>query len=67
MVTVTVIKPYKDIEKSLLFYPGEAHKVTKDRADSLVKAGVVKLMDEDKVETPVKAPTRRKPKDTNSN
>ena len=44
MVTVTVIKPYKDIEKSLLFYPGEAHKVTKDRADSLVKAGVVKVV-----------------------
>lgn len=44
MVTVTVIKPYKDIEKSLLFYPGETHKVTKDRADSLVKAGVVNVV-----------------------
>ena len=42
MVTVTVIKPYKDKEKSLLFYPGEVHEVTKDRADSLVKAGVKK-------------------------
>lgn len=44
MVTVTVIKSYKDIEKSLLFYPGEVHEVTKDRADSLAKAGVVKVV-----------------------
>lgn len=44
-VTVEVTKEYRDIEKSLVFHVGETHEVTEKRAETLVKAGVVKIED----------------------
>ena len=38
---VKVIEDYRDIQKSMIFYKGEKHEVTKARADELVAAGKV--------------------------
>ncbi len=42
LTTVEVVKPYRDLEKMMLFYTGERHEVTQKRADELVKRGFVK-------------------------
>lgn len=42
LITVEVVKPYRDLEKMMLFYPGEKHEITSRRADELVKRGFVK-------------------------
>lgn len=44
MVTVETIQDYRDLEKSMIFHKGERHDVTKQRADNLVDAGVVKIV-----------------------
>lgn len=48
-VTVQVIKPYRDLQKMLLFHTGEQHEVTEKRADELIQKGFVKKLD---TETP---------------
>lgn len=42
LITIEVVKPYRDLEKMMLFYPGEKHEVTSRRADELVKCGFVR-------------------------
>ena len=42
LITVEVVKPYRDLEKLMLYHPGETHEVTPKRADELVKRGFVK-------------------------
>lgn len=42
MITIEVVKPYRDLEKMMIFHPGEKHEVTSKRADELVKRGFVK-------------------------
>ena len=44
MVKGKVIKSYKDLQKMLLFHPGEIHEVDEERADELVKSGVAKIV-----------------------
>lgn len=41
-VMVEVLKPYRDLEKMMIFHPGERHEVTQKRADELIKRGFVK-------------------------
>lgn len=41
-IEVEVVKPYRDLEKSMLFYVGEKHKVTEARASELEQKGLVK-------------------------
>lgn len=48
-VTVQVIKPYRDLQKMLLFHAGEQHEVTEKRADELIQKGFVKKLN---TETP---------------
>lgn len=48
LVTVKVKKPYKDMEKMLLFHEGEEHKVTEKRAKELVGKGLVEIIPEKK-------------------
>ena len=45
-----VIRPYKDMEKRLLFYSGEQHQVTANRAKMLVSAGVAKVLSDKNTE-----------------
>lgn len=52
-VTVEVTKEYRDIEKSLVFHVGETHDVTEERAEALVKSGVVKIADSEPEVAPV--------------
>lgn len=42
LITVEVEKSYRDLEKMMIFHPGEKHEVTSRRADELVKRGFVK-------------------------
>ena len=42
LITIEVVKPYRDLEKLMLYHPGETHEVTPKRADELVKRGFVK-------------------------
>lgn len=42
IVMVEVLKSYRDLEKMMIFHPGERHEVTQKRADELVKRGFVK-------------------------
>lgn len=42
LIKVEVVKPYRDLEKLMLYHPGETHEVTQKRADELVKRGFVK-------------------------
>ena len=51
MVTVEATEPYKDLDKKLLFYKGERHEVTEDRAKALIAKGVVKLVKQPKEKT----------------
>ena len=41
-IEVEGVKPYRDLEKSMLFYVGEKHKVTETRASELEQKGLVK-------------------------
>lgn len=54
IVMVEVIKPYRDLEKMMIFHPGERHEVTQKRADELVKRGFVKKEAKTKAEEPGK-------------
>lgn len=55
IVKVKVLKPYKDMQKMLLFHEGEEHEVTEQRAKELVKAGVAEVLDNKKNNPPPKA------------
>lgn len=44
-LTVQVLKPYRDLQKMLLFHAGEQHEVTEKRADELIQKGFVKKID----------------------
>lgn len=48
MVKVKVVKPYKDMQKMLLFHEGEEHEVTEQRAKELIEKGFVKRIPEKK-------------------
>lgn len=48
MVKVKVIKPYKDMQKMLLFHEGEEHEVKEQRAKELIEKGFVKRIPEKK-------------------
>lgn len=48
LVTVEVVRPYKDLEKSLLFYEKERHQVTEQRAAVLEEKGLAKRITETK-------------------
>ena len=52
LITVEVVKPYRDLEKLMLYHSGEAHEVTPKRADELVKRGFVKKVVNKKSEEP---------------
>ena len=54
LTPVEVVKPYRDLEKMMLFYPGETHEVTQKRADALVKRGFVKKIVNTKSKEPDK-------------
>lgn len=44
-VTVQVLKPYRDLQKMLLFHADEQHEVTEKRAEELIQKGFVKKID----------------------
>lgn len=55
---VKVVKPYKDMEKMILYQEedvGAEHEEKYSRAKELEKAGVVKIIDEKKREPPSEA------------
>lgn len=54
LITVEVVKPYRDLEKMMIFHPGERHEVTSRRADELVRCGFVKKEAKTKAEEPGK-------------
>lgn len=54
LITVEVVKPYRDLEKLMLYHPGETHEVTQKRADELVKRGFVKKVVNTKSKEPDK-------------
>lgn len=53
-VMVQVLKPYKDLQKMLLFHVGEQHEVTEKRAEELIQRGLVKKLDTEKPKEPRK-------------
>lgn len=44
MVKVKVIKSYKDLQKMLLFHPGEVHEVDEKRAAELEQKKLVEIL-----------------------
>lgn len=44
LVKVKVTKPYKDMQKMLLFGKGEVHEVGEKRANELVSKGLVEIV-----------------------
>lgn len=57
-VKVKVLHPYKDLQKKLLFYPGEVHEVEKVRAEELAEKNLVEIVQE---KTTLKKETEQAP------